>query len=68
MSEQPEFFWAPPDGASIVGVTKFRNVVVVATSSGVYTIGPDGAPDEWTVRKISDQIAREPSVRKGMAG
>jgi hypothetical protein len=56
---QAKFFWSPPDNAPIVGVTKFRDVVVVATSTGVYVI-VDGMwpPDGWTVHKISDAVRR----------
>lgn len=59
MSGKPEFFWAPPDGAPILGVTTYRGVVVIATASGVYTVGGrwDG-PDEWTIRKISLAVRR----------
>lgn len=56
MSDKPEFFWSPPDGAPIVGVTTFRGFVVIATASGVYTLqdGPLATPpDTWTVQKIS---------------
>jgi hypothetical protein len=56
--EQPvqdvEFFWSPPDGAPILGVTKFRDLVVIATASGVYVMG--NAPlDEYIVRRVSSQ-------------
>jgi len=55
MPGSPEFFWSPPDGAPIVGVTTFEGVVVIATASGVYVLVPGGgyAPAEWTVHKIS---------------
>lgn len=50
-ADKPEFFWSPPDGAPIVGVTVFEGRMVVATGSGVYVVG--GAPDDWTIHKIS---------------
>ena len=55
MTDKPQFFWSPPDGATIVGITTFEDFVVVATASGVYTIqnGPHRVPDTWTVQKIS---------------
>jgi len=55
MSDKPEFFWSPPDGAPIVGITTYEGFVVVATASGVYTISQGGlrVPDDWTVQKIS---------------
>ena len=55
MTDKPEFFWSPPDGAPIVGITTFEGFVVVATASGVYTISQGGlrTPDAWTVQKIS---------------
>lgn len=57
MAEKPEFFWSPPDGAPIVGITTFEGNVVIATSSGVYVIvnGPH-APETWTVHKISAAV------------
>lgn len=60
MSDKPEFFWSPPDGAPIVGITTYEGFVVVATASGVYTIqnGPHRVPDTWTVQKISAPVFR----------
>lgn len=63
MPGKPEFFWSPPDGAPIVGVTTFRGVMVVATATGVYTISNGhAAGDEWFVQKISMAVRenREP--------
>jgi hypothetical protein len=56
MSDKPQFFWSPPDGAPIVGITTYEGFIVVATASGVYTIqnGPlPTPPDTWTIHKIS---------------
>ena len=55
MPGKPEFFWSPPDGAPIVGITTYEGFIVVATASGVYTISQGGlrTPDDWTVRKVS---------------
>jgi hypothetical protein len=58
MSDKPEFFWSPPDGAPIVGITTYEGLVVVATASGVYVINSDRyrTLDDWTVKKISAAI------------
>lgn len=56
MSDKPEFFWSPPDGAPIVGITTYEGFIVVATATGVYTINSGSqyrTPDDWTVQKIS---------------
>lgn len=54
MSDKPEFFWSPPDGAPIVGVTTFEGFIVVATASGVYLIGDRHRhADNWVVQKVS---------------
>lgn len=42
MSEKPEFFWSPPAGAPIVGMTKYRDMIVIATGFGVYVIREKG--------------------------
>jgi len=60
---KPEFFWSPPDGAPIIGVTVFRGVMVVATATGVYTVSTsETAGDQWFVHKISLAVRdnREP--------
>lgn len=64
MTGKPEFFWSPPDGAPIVGVTTFEGVVVIATGSGIYVIAPGAtyAPMEWTVHKITAAAASLPTV------
>lgn len=58
MTDKPEFFWSPPDGAPIVGITTYEGLVVVATGSGVYVIkGDHPSPlDDWTVHKISAAV------------
>lgn len=55
MTAKPEFFWSPPDGAPIVGITTYEGFIVIATASGVYTVSQGGSrtPDDWTVQKIS---------------
>lgn len=56
MTNKPEFFWSPPDGARIVGITTYEGFIVIATDTGVYTVqnGPlPIPPDTWTVQKIS---------------
>jgi len=56
---KPEFFWRPPDGAPIIGVTTYRGVVVIATGSGVYTIGEVPGPDpHWNIQRISLAVRR----------
>jgi hypothetical protein len=53
---KPEFFWRPPDGAPIVGITTYESFIVIATASGVYTVqnGPLATPpDTWIIQKIS---------------
>lgn len=64
MTGKPEFFWSPPDGASIVGITTYEGFVVVATASGVYTIqnGPHRTPDNWTVQRISLAVRRNEDI------
>lgn len=61
MSGKPKFFWSPPDGAAIVGVTTYMDIVVVATASGVYTIGLRH-PESWEVRKISLAVERNEEI------
>lgn len=60
MSDKPQFFWAPPGGAPILGVTTYHGVVVIATAAGVYTIGEVPGPDpDWHIRKISLAVRRD---------
>jgi len=42
MTNKPEFFWAPPDGMHIISMCQYRDFIVVATASGVYTIREKG--------------------------
>lgn len=57
MTGKPEFFWSPPDGAPIIGVTTFEGNVVVATGSGVYVIvNGRWVPEEYTIHKISEAV------------
>ncbi len=60
MSNKPEFFWSPPDGAPIVGITTYQDLVVVATASGVYVISSDRyrSLNDWTIQKISLAVRR----------
>lgn len=58
MAAKPEFFWSPPDNAPIVGITTYRGVIIVATASGVYTIGEPRVMDNWEIRKISVAVER----------
>lgn len=55
MPEKPEHFWSPPDAMPIVGVVNYRDVIVVATASGVYVIREKGAVglDSHIVEKIT---------------
>lgn len=52
MTNKPEFFWSPPDGELIVGMVTYREIVVVATSGGIYTINATGQVDNLEVRKV----------------
>lgn len=55
--DKPEFFWSPPDGAPIVGITTYEGLVVVATASGVYTINDrHRVLDDWVVQKVSAAV------------
>lgn len=63
MTGKPEFFWSPPDGAPIVGVTTFRGRMVIATMGGVYVVG--GIPDDWTIAKISTAVRRNEEIGHG---
>lgn len=57
MTDKPEFFWSPPDGAPIVGITTYEGVIVVATASGVYTIKDRNRHlEDWVVQKISQAV------------
>jgi hypothetical protein len=60
MTDKPEFFWSPPDGAPIVGITTYEGLVVVATATGVYVINGDRyrTLNDWTVQKISAAVSR----------
>lgn len=59
VSGKPEFFWSPPDGAPIVGIATFQDLVVVATASGVYVIGDQARYiDSWAVHKISGSLGK----------
>lgn len=59
MTDKPEFFWSPPDGAPIVGVTTFQGFVVIATASGVYVIKDrHNHLENWVVEKVSDAVNR----------
>lgn len=54
MTDKPEFFWSPPDGAPIVGMTQYEGMIVVATTSGVYVIKEASrALENYQVHKIS---------------
>ena len=61
MTGKPEFFWSPPDGAPIVGMTLYRDFIVVATASGVYTIKEEGTIglDRHVVEKVTFQKLEE---------
>lgn len=62
MTDKPEFFWSPPDGAPIVGVTTFQGFMVIATASGVYVVGDRRVyADEWVVQKISLAVRQNAS-------
>lgn len=59
MADKPEFFWSPPDGAPIVGLTQWRGNVVVATATGVWVIVcGNWAPDQYTIHKISMAVQK----------
>ncbi|MFZ5692419.1 MAG: hypothetical protein ACOY5F_14315 [Pseudomonadota bacterium] len=55
MTNKPEFFWSPPDAMPIVGLTPYRDMVVVATASGVYVIREEGTIglDRHVVEKVT---------------
>lgn len=57
MTNKPEFFWSPPDGAPIVGMTQYRDFIVVATASGVYVIREDASMglDRHIVERVMDE-------------
>jgi hypothetical protein len=51
-----KFFWAPPDGAKIVGIKPFEDMIVIATTNGVYTIcHQHKVLDDYVVHKVSDR-------------
>lgn len=55
MPGKPEFFWSPPDSMPIVGIVQYRDFIVVATASGVYTIREEGSAglDRHVVEKVT---------------
>lgn len=55
-----ELFWTPPrPGERILGMTTYQDVVVVATTDGVYTIAPHGRIlDDLEVRQVSHDTIR----------
>ena len=55
-----ELFWTPPGpGEKLLGMTKYEDMIVVATTDGVYVIMPPGrALMEHTVQKISHDTIR----------
>ena len=61
MTGKPEFFWSPPDGAPIVGMTLYRDFIVVATASGVYTIREEGTIglDRYIVERVTFKVPQE---------
>lgn len=61
MPEKPEFFWSPPDAQPIVGLTQYRDMIIVATGSGVYVIREKGTVglDSHVVEKLVFKEARD---------
>lgn len=58
-ADEPVFFWSPPDAAPIVGVTRYEDMIVVVTASGVYVIKDQHRHlDDWVVQKISAAVKR----------
>ena len=59
-----QHFWSPPrPGEAILGTIRFRDMIVVATTDGVYVITDHGRPlPEWEVRQINHDF---PSFHKG---
>ena len=47
-------FWTPPEpGETIVGMKQYKDMLVIATSNGVYVISEHGRPlPDWDVQKI----------------
>ncbi len=56
-----ELFWTPPrPGECILGMTKYEDLIVIATDDGVYVIMPPHRPvlDGYVVQKISHDTVR----------
>ena len=58
MNTEVELFWTPPEpGERILGLTKYQDMIVVATDCGVYVISPPGRGlMDHEVRKISHDV------------
>lgn len=61
-----EHFWTPPGpGERILGMVKYEDIIVVATTDGVYMIAPEGRRLlDYEVQKISSNTLRELSERQ----
>ena len=59
-SSDVQHFWSPPRlGENILGMAKFQDVIVVATTDGVYVITDHGRPlPDWEVRQINNDFRR----------
>ena len=49
-----QHFWSPPEpGETVVGMTLYQGVLVLATCNGVYVVSEHGRPlPDWDIRKI----------------
>jgi hypothetical protein len=60
--DEVEFFWRPPRaGEEILGLVKYRDMLIIATTDGVYTITPPNSEglSDHEVRQVSDEIIRK---------
>lgn len=54
-----ELFWTAPNNEEILGMFKYQDMIVVATSGGVYVIAPAGRGlMDHEVKKISHDTVR----------
>lgn len=48
-------FWSPPrPGEAILGMTLFKDVMVIATTDGIYVVTDHGRPlPDWEIQQIT---------------
>ncbi len=55
--EGVEHFWTPPPGERLLGMVRFKDMIVVATDGGVYVITDHSKPfPDLDIRKITSDV------------